>query len=269
MNEHTPIPPVATNPSSPVSAFEAFIELVKILRSSCPWDKKQTHQTLAPLLLEETYETLEAIEKDDMPELKAELGDILLHVVMHATIAEEQQAFSLAEIITKEHTKLVQRHPHVFGSVTANTPDEVKKTWEQVKMSEGRTSVFEGVPTALPALLKAHRLQEKAAGVGFDWNNTNEIWLKIEEELAELREALQQQQIHAIAEEMGDVLFSMVNLARKIGVAPEQALQAANQKFISRFSYIEQQAAAKGTSPDAMTLEEMDALWNEAKQTLK
>jgi XTP/dITP diphosphohydrolase len=260
----TAVPTIAA-PQGEREYFAAFVELVRILRRECPWDRKQTHTSLAPLLLEEVYETIDAIEANDTTEIAKELGDILLHVVMNAVIAEETDAFSLAEIMRREFDKLVSRHPHVFAGSEADTPDAVKRTWEQVKMREGRTSVLEGVPNTLPALLRAHRIQEKVAAVGFDWRNEADVWEKVEEELSEFRTARAETNTKATEEEFGDVLFSLVNASRFAGMNAEQALQNANTKFMRRFRRLEDFARAEGTSTAALSLEEMDTLWNRVK----
>lgn len=263
-----PVPTILP-PHDEIEHFRAFVELVRVLRKECPWDRKQTHTTLMPLLLEEVYETIDAAEAGDSLELGKELGDILLHVVMNAVIAEEDKNFSIKEIIDREFTKLVTRHPHVFGDASADSPDAVKRTWEQIKMKEGRTSVLEGVPKHLPALLRAHRIQEKVAAVGFDWNNDEDVWNKVEEELAEFRAARQAKDKAAIEEEFGDVLFSIVNASRFAGLNAEQSLQNANAKFMKRFRRLEEIAREAGQNLDSMTLAEMDELWNKAKQEEK
>jgi MazG family protein len=263
-----PVPAILP-PHDEIEQFRAFVELVRVLRKECPWDRKQTHTTLMPLLLEEVYETIDAAEAGDMLELGKELGDILLHVVMNAVIAEEGEGFSLKEIIEREFKKLVTRHPHVFADASADSPDAVKRTWEQIKMKEGRTSVLEGVPKHLPALLRAHRIQEKVAAVGFDWDNDEDVWNKVEEELAEFRAARLENDKAAIEEEFGDVLFSLVNASRFAGLNAEQSLQNANVKFMKRFRRLEDLARETGQNLDAMNLAEMDALWNRAKQEEK
>mgnify|MGYP005853799715 CR=1 FL=1 len=260
-------PPEVREPREATEKFRAFVELVRILRVECPWDRKQTHTTLMPLLLEEVYETIDAAEADNAAELAKELGDILLHVVMNAVIAEERGAFSLDEIIEQEFSKLVTRHPHVFGGgEQAHTPDEVKRSWEKIKMKEGRSSVVEGVPKGLPALLRAARIQEKVAAVGFDWDDADGALEKVAEEFAELREARKANEQANIEEEFGDALFALVNASRFLGLNAEQSLQNANNKFMRRFKRIESLAAERGSTIDAMTLAEMDALWNEAKR---
>lgn len=257
--------PTIAAPHDEVEMFRAFVELVRILRVECPWDRKQTHATLMPLLLEEVYETIDATEAENAPELAKELGDILLHVVMNAVIAEETQAFSMKEILQREFDKLVTRHPHVFGDVSADSADDVKRNWEQIKMREGRTSVVEGVPKHLPALLRATRIQEKVAAVGFDWDNAEDALAKVAEEFQELRLAREANNQADIEEEFGDALFALVNASRFIGVNAEQSLQNANNKFMRRFKRIEELAAEGQRTLDSMSLAEMDELWNQAK----
>ncbi len=257
--------PTIAAPHDEVELFRSFVELVRILRVECPWDRKQTHTTLMPLLLEEVYETIDAAEAHNAPELAKELGDIMLHVVMNAVIAEETEAFSMKEILQREFDKLVTRHPHVFGDVSADSADDVKRNWEQIKMREGRKSVVEGVPKHLPALLRATRIQEKVAAVGFDWDNAEGALAKVAEEFNELRVARETNNQADIEEEFGDALFALVNASRFIGVNAEQSLQKANEKFMRRFKRIEELAAETSTTLDSMSLAEMDALWNRAK----
>ena len=268
-----PIPvPRVHAPEDETAYFRAFVELVRVLRVECPWDRKQTHATLTPLLLEEVYETIDAVEAGNHQEMAKEFGDILLHVVMNAVIAEETGAFSMKEVIQREFDKLVTRHPHVFGdvsnssvTVTVSSADDVKRNWEQIKMREGRTSVLEGVPKHLPALLRATRIQEKVAAVGFDWEDADGALEKVAEEFAELRDARAVNDRANIEEEFGDALFALVNASRFLKVNAEQALQNANAKFMRRFQRIEELAREQSRALDAMTLQEMDALWNTAK----
>jgi XTP/dITP diphosphohydrolase len=271
-----PVPVVAA-PNDPVEQFRTFLEIVRILRQECPWDKKQTHSTLMPLLIEEVYEAVEATEMANNHELSKELGDILLHVVMNAVIGEEHGTFSMTQILASETAKLIHRHPHVFANVhetaQADSAEQVEKNWEQLKMQEGRSSALEGVPKHLPALLRAERTQQKASRVGFDWDNAHDVWAKVEEELQEFRqEHLRQEHQHnqeRMEEEFGDILFALVNASRFAGINAEQALQRATNKFTKRFQYIEQQAASAGRELRSMTLAEMDTLWNEAKEREK
>lgn len=266
-----PVPPIS-NLDDPIEQFRAFVELVQILHIECPWDKEQTHTSLMPLLIEEVYEAQEAADAHDAKELSKELGDVLLHVVMNGVIAEEAGTFTLAQVLNRVREKLIHRHPHVFGSVAAGDANAVKVNWEQLKMQEGRTSVLEGVPKHLPALLRAQRTQEKASRVGFDWDNAPDVWKKVEEELAELHAELTNQESSnqaAVEEEFGDVMFALVNAARFQNLNAEQALQHATSKFTKRFQRIEQMAAAQGKALNDMTLAEMDELWNEAKRELR
>lgn len=275
-----PVPQVA-HPSDPVEQFRTFMEIVRVLRTDCPWDRKQTHESLTPLLIEETYEAVEAAQTQNYPELAKELGDILLHVVMNAVIAEEAGTFTMQHVIAREIEKLVHRHPHVFAGVGGvNSAEDVQKNWEQLKMKEGRTSALEGVPKHLPALLRSQRTQEKAARVGFDWDDARDVWAKVEEEFAELKTELDAAIVpntqapsngipsnqDRIQEEFGDFLFSLVNAARFLGLDAEQTLQNANNKFIHRFQRIEALAQQQGRDLRSMTLAEMDELWNEAKR---
>ena len=252
--------------------FEKFVEIVRRLRRECPWDREQTHASIRHSLLEETYEVIEAIDTNNVEELKKELGDLLLHVVFHATIAKEEKEFTLAEVIQTVSEKLVRRHPHVFGpavgGMKADTPEEVKKNWERLKMQEGRTSAIDGVPKELPALLRAHRLQDKASKVGFDWERKEDAWRKVEEEVAELHRALEHANAAQTEEEFGDLLFALVNYSRFIGVNPEIALRQTAEKFTKRFRYIEEKLKEQGKDIHASSLPEMDALWEESKKML-
>ena len=246
-----------------VNNFGELLEIMDTLRSQCPWDNKQTIHTLRNLTIEEVYELAEAILKEDWDELEEELGDILLHIVFYAKIGEEMGKFDIQSIIDKLNKKMIARHPHIYSDTKVDGADEVKKNWEQIKKLEGKTSVLSGVPTGLPALIKAYRMQDKTAQVKFEWENTEQVWDKVEEELKELREAVDNNNSHAkIEEEFGDLIFALVNYARFIGVEPETALEKTNSKFKRRFEYIEKNAPRSLTE---MTLWEMDALWNEAK----
>jgi len=258
--------PNINNPINLDEQFIAFNELVRILREECPWDKKQTHESISHLLIEESYETVDAISSKNDEELSKELGDLLLHVVMHSRIAEQRGAFTLRDVIEKVFARLVHRHPHVFGNSEVADENEVLQNWEALKMKEGRTSVLEGVPAFLPALLRAQRTQEKAANVGFDWDKKEDVWAKVDEEISELKVELQTNNKDKIAGEFGDVLFSLVNAARFEGLVAEEMLQATTKKFIKRFQYIEKQALLTNKTLSTMTLAEMDDLWNEAKQ---
>jgi XTP/dITP diphosphohydrolase len=261
--------PKAKNTDDPIEQFAAYVELVRILRKECPWDRKQTHYSISHLTIEEAYEIYDAIQKNDMADLSGELGDILLHIVMHSVMAEETNSFTLADVIRKSNEKMVRRHPHIFSDVEANNSNDVLQNWEKIKMTEGRKSVFDGVPNNLPSLLKAERIQEKAAKVGFDWTDKEDVWKKVEEELNELKTEIESGNQERITDELGDVIFAIVNAARFENVIPENALQHTNNKFIRRFQYIEKRAAEQNLDLKTMTLEEMDKLWDEAKQTEK
>ena len=257
------------------SAAEKFAELVDIMarlrgENGCPWDREQTSESIKPYLVEETYEVLEAIDEQDPVKLKEELGDLMLQIVFHAQMAEEAGAFSIGGVLAAINDKLVRRHPHVFGDVKAETAHEVLVNWEQIKQTErrqatGQASLLDGVPREMPALLRAHRLQEKASRVGFDWKEAQEVFRKVEEELGELRAAMQGQAADRVEAELGDLLFALVNLSRFLAVNPEEALRKTIARFIARFRYIEEELARRGRSLKQASLEEMDALWTEAK----
>jgi XTP/dITP diphosphohydrolase len=235
------------------------------LRSQCPWDQKQTFESLRHLTIEETYELGDAILDRDLTEIKKELGDLLLHIVFYAKLGSEEKAFDIADIANDICEKLIHRHPHIYGSVSVEDENEVKKNWEVLKLKEGKKSVLEGVPNGLPAMIKAQRMQEKAAGVGFDWEHKTQVWGKFEEELKELNQALDSKKEDEIEDEFGDVLFSLINYARFIKVDPETALERTNKKFIKRFQYIESQAKKAKCSIEQLAIEEMEAFWQEAK----
>ena len=250
-----------------LEAFSRFLDVLDELREKCPWDRKQTHESLRPNTLEEVYELSEALIKDDTPDICKELGDVALHVAFYAKIASEKGQFDLKDVFDRLCEKLIYRHPHVFGSVKAETAGEVCKNWEQLKLKEkdGNKSLLSGVPMSMPSLIKAFRMQEKAANVGFDWEKRDDVWEKVQEELCELRVELERGDIDASEAEFGDFLFSLVNVSRFYDINPDNALERTNKKFYSRFSYIEQRAKEQGKSLRDMTLGEMDALWNEAK----
>ncbi|NCI49506.1 nucleoside triphosphate pyrophosphohydrolase [Sediminibacterium roseum] len=250
---------------------DSFLRLVKImdeLREQCPWDRKQTIHTLRPLTLEETYELTDAITDENWQGIKEELGDIMLHLLFYSRIGREQEKFTLDEVINGVCEKLVYRHPHIYGDVKVNDEEDVKRNWEKLKMKEGKgkTSVLAGVPPSLPAVVKATRIQEKAKQVGFEWENKEDVWKKVEEEIGELKEAIAMESQEKIDEEFGDVLFSLVNYARFLQVDAEGVLERTNKKFIHRFQQMEAIAAATGKKLQDMTLEEMDAIWNEVKK---
>jgi MazG family protein len=253
---------------------ESFLKLVSImdeLREKCPWDRKQTIQTLRQLTIEETYELADAITEEDWKGLKEELGDLLLHILFYARIASEQKRFELVEVINAISEKLIFRHPHIYGDkegrlVNVNDEEDVKKNWEKLKLKEGKKSVLGGVPQSLPATVKAMRLQEKAKQVGFEWENKDQVWQKVEEEIKELKEVVDTGQQEKVEEEFGDVVFSLINYARFLRVDAENALERTNKKFIHRFTQMEQQALKEGRDLANMTLTEMDDIWNSVKQ---
>lgn len=249
---------------------DSFLRLVKImdeLREQCPWDKKQTIDTLRPLTLEETYELADAITANDWKGIREELGDLMLHILFYARIGLEQGQFTLDEVINGICEKLIFRHPHIYGDVKVADEEEVKKNWEKLKMKEGKKSVLSGVPPSLPAMVKATRIQEKAKQVGFEWDNKEDVWKKVEEEIGELKEAIDLGSQQKTEEEFGDVLFSLVNYARFLQVDAEGVLEKTNKKFIHRFQKMEAIAAEKGLQLQDLSLAEMDAIWNEVKKT--
>jgi tetrapyrrole methylase family protein/MazG family protein len=250
--------------------FQKLVDIMTLLRSKdgCPWDKVQTSESIKPYLIEETYEVIEAIDEKDPVKMKEELGDLLLQVVFHAQIAKDRGEFDINDVIDKISDKMVSRHPHVFGDAKFETPEEVTKQWQDRKREEGKLkdSALEGVPKELPSLLRAHRLQSRAAKVGFDWAKVEDVFEKLDEELEEFKEALEKKDKKEIEDELGDIFFVLVNISRFVGVNAEEALRKTISKFISRFRYIEMTAADEGRQLSDMTLEEMDALWNEAKK---
>ncbi len=244
-------------------AFDRLLTIMDELREQCPWDRKQTFQSLRNLTIEETYELADAILEENLDDIKEEVGDLLLHMVFYAKIAEEKEAWDISTALNAVCEKLIKRHPHIYGDVKVKDEEEVKKNWEQLKLKEGKKSVLSGVPKSLPAMVKAYRMQEKTAQVGFEWENAAQVWEKVEEEMQEFKETIQDDLSQARKEEeFGDILFSLINYARFQNIDPETALERINQKFKKRFEYIEAQAPK---SLNDMTLEEMDALWNEAK----
>ena len=248
------------------AAFDRLVTIMDELREGCPWDRKQTIHSLRQLTLEEVYELTDSITESNWKGIKEELGDILLHIVFYAKIGAEQQQFTLDEMIHGICDKLVSRHPHIYGDVEVKNDEDVKRNWESIKLKEGKKSVLSGVPKALPALIKSMRLQEKAKQVGFEWENKEQVWEKVEEEVSELKEAIKLNDQEKVEEEFGDVVFSLVNFARFLNVDAENALEITNKKFISRFTQMEELALSKGKSLNGMSLEEMDAIWNEIKQ---
>lgn len=247
----------------------SFLKLVQImddLREKCPWDKKQTIHTLRSMTLEETYELTDAIVQNNWQGIREELGDLLLHILFYAKIGSEQQQFTLQEVIDGICEKLIVRHPHIYGDVTVKDEEDVKRNWEKIKLREGKKSLFSGVPVSLPAIVKATRIQEKAKQVGFEWDNRKDVWKKVQEELGELQEAVADADLPHIEEEFGDVLFSLVNYARFLQVDAETVLEKTNKKFMSRFNAMEAAAAQQGKQLADMSLEEMDAIWNQVKK---
>jgi tetrapyrrole methylase family protein/MazG family protein len=250
--------------------FQKLVDIMTLLRSKdgCPWDKVQTNESIKPYLIEETYEVIEAIDEKDPVKMKEELGDLLLQVVFHAQIAKDRGEFDINDVIDKISDKMVSRHPHVFGDAKFETPEEVTKQWQDRKREEGKLkdSALEGVPKELPSLLRAHRLQSRAAKVGFDWAKVEDVFGKLDEELTEFKEAFEKKDKKEIEDELGDIFFVLVNISRFVGVNAEEALRKTISKFISRFRYIEMTAADEGRQLSDMSLEEMDALWDEAKK---
>ncbi len=249
-----------------LKAFGRLLTIMDELRADCPWDRVQTFESLRHLTIEETYELSDAVLNNDLQEIKKELGDLMLHLVFYAKIGSETGAFDIKDVLDSIAEKLIVRHPHIYSTTKVENADDVKSNWEKIKLTEGRKSVLEGVPLGLPALVKAYRMQEKAGGVGFEWNRKEDVWAKVEEELNELQvEVNSDAPLHRKEDEFGDLMFALVNYARYIGVNPEDALERTNKKFRSRFQFIEQGAEKQGRHLHDMTLEEMDRLWNEAK----
>jgi MazG family protein len=263
------IPPVTAH--TPAIAFERLLTIMDDLRLNCPWDKKQTLESLRHLTIEEVYELSDSILDADMPEIKKELGDIMLHLVFYARIASETNDFTITDVLNGICDKLINRHPHIYGDVEVKDEGDVKRNWEQIKLKEGNRSVLAGVPSSLPALVKASRIQEKARGVGFDWEEKNQVWEKVEEEMREFRNEFNAEDESTIdreraENEFGDLLFSLINYARFININPEDALEKTNRKFIKRFQYLENKAKENGRQLHDMSLAEMDIFWEEAKK---
>jgi XTP/dITP diphosphohydrolase len=248
------------------NAMERLFDIVKELREKCPWDRKQTIHTLRTLSIEELYELTDAISEENWEGMREELGDVLLHIVFYAVLAAEQQKFTLQEVIDGICEKLIVRHPHVYGTVAVRNEDDVKKNWEAIKLKEGKSSALSGVPASLPAMVKAIRIQEKAKQTGFEWKHTHEVWAKVQEELHELQEAIAENQQANMEEELGDVLFSIINYARFLNIDAESALEKTNKKFIQRFQKMEAMAAKQQKNLHEFSLEEMDSLWTTIKQ---
>ena len=248
-----------------LEAFSRLLDIMNDLREKCPWDNKQTFESLRTLTLEEAYELADAIADNDLEEVKKELGDLLLHIVFYSKLGAETKAFDIADVANGICEKLISRHPHIYGDVQVKNEEEVKQNWEKLKLKEGKKSVLQGVPRGLSSVIKAQRIQEKAAGVGFEWEQTEQVIDKVKEEWGEFEEEVQKGSISKMEEEFGDLLFSLINLSRFLKINPENALEATNKKFIKRFQYIEEQAQKANTSLSEMSLEEMDQLWNAAK----
>ncbi len=255
------------NRKAKLDAFDRLLTIMDELRENCPWDKKQTFESLRHLTVEETYELSDSILEGNLNEIKKEVGDLMLHLVFYARIASEKKAFDMADVINSLCDKLIERHPHVYGDVVARDEATVKSNWEKIKLRTGNKSVLEGVPSSLPALVKAIRIQDKARGVGFDWDNKEQVWEKVEEELRELRTETTRttEATESTLSELGDLLFSIVNYARFLNLDPEEALERTNKKFIRRFQYMESESAKDGKKLGEMTLAEMDEYWNRAK----
>ena len=249
-----------------LEAIDRLLSIMDELREKCPWDRKQTFESLRHLTIEETYELGDAILDRNLEEIKNELGDLLLHIAFYSKLGSEEKAFDIADVATSISDKLVHRHPHVYGDVTVQDEEEVKKNWEVLKLKEGKTSVLEGVPKGLPALVKAQRIQDKVAGVGFDWEHSEQVWDKVQEELAELNAEVKNGSYKTIEAEFGDVLFSIINYARFLKINPDTALERTNQKFTKRFQYLEQHAQKIGKNLHKMSLDEMEVIWQEAKK---
>ena len=246
--------------------LQEFVGIVRKLRKECPWDKIQTNKSIRHYTIEEVYELAEAIDQENWPEVKSELGDILLNVFLHTQIAEDEGKFTFTDMVTAETKKMVARHPHVFGNVEADTPEQVKINWEKIKTEAGRESIFDGIPLVFPALARAFKIQDRAAKVGFDWGNPEEVWTKVEEEIRELKTAMRSEDAKHVEEEFGDLLFSLVNYSRHIGVHPESALREATEKFQKRFLYIEEELSKRDISLHDASLDEMNELWEESKK---
>lgn len=263
--------PAPQSKHTPTEAFERLLTVLNTLRLECPWDRKQTMESLRHLTIEEMYELTDAILENDLDEVKKELGDVMMHLVFYARIADEQNAFNITDVLNAVCDKLISRHPHIYGDIHVENEDQVKQNWEALKLKEGNRSVLAGVPKGLPALVKAYRIQDKVRGVGFDWEDKKQVWQKVEEELAEFKQEFNiedstQIDLDKAEEEFGDLLFSLINYARHAGINPETALERTNKKFIRRFTHLEERAKENNQTLQNMTLDEMDIYWNEAKQ---
>jgi len=252
----------------PTESFSRLLDIMDELRAKCPWDRSQTIESLRHLTIEETYELADAILENNLADVRKELGDLLLHIVFYAKIASESGAFNIEDVIDGICEKLIFRHPHVFGNVTVNNEEEVKANWESLKIKEGNQSILSGVPVSLPAMTKAHRVQDKARSAGFDWDEREQVWDKIEEEMSELKTEIGRMDAEKMESEFGDVFFSLVNAARLYGIDAEAALERTNKKFIKRFNYLERKTAKEGRPLSSMTLEEMNEAWEEAKKSI-
>ena len=252
-----------------LEAFNRLLDIMDELREKCPWDKKQTLESLRHLTIEETYELADAILENNLHEIKNELGDVLLHLVFYAKIGAEKKAFDIGDVANAISEKLIARHPHIYGDTVVENEEDVKQNWEKLKLKEGKNSVLEGVPKSLPALVKASRIQDKVSGVGFDWEEPHQVWDKVQEELSELNEEIKKGTKDTIESEFGDVLFSMINYARFINVNPENALEKTNKKFMNRFQYLEKAAKKEGKELTEMSLSEMDVYWELSKKIFK
>jgi len=255
--------------SKQLLAIERLLDIMDELREKCPWDKKQTFESLRHLTIEETYELADAILKNDKEEIKKELGDLLLHIFFYAKIGAETSHFDIADVANEISEKLIHRHPHIYGDTEVKDEEEVKKNWEKLKLKEGKNSVLQGVPKSLPALIKANRIQDKVAGIGFDWENTQQVWEKVQEELSEFNEEVKKKNKTEMENEFGDLLFSMINYARFLNINPENALEKTNQKFIERFQYLEKVVKKDDKELDKMSLKEMDEYWEKSKTFIK
>jgi XTP/dITP diphosphohydrolase len=249
-----------------LKAFERLLIIMDELRAKCPWDKKQTLESLRHLTIEETYELADAIIEGDLEELKGEIGDLMLHMVFYAKIADEKKAFDMTDVLNAICDKLVHRHPHIYGDVEVADEEEVKANWERLKLKEGKTSVLQGVPKSLPALVKAIRIQDKVKGIGFEWDNQDQVWEKVQEEIEEFRVEVEKGNKEKMEEEFGDVLFSLINYARWVDINPEDALAKTNRKFINRFQWMEKATKVDGKKIEDMSLTEMDVYWEKSKQ---
>ncbi|SDB20713.1 XTP/dITP diphosphohydrolase [Flavobacteriaceae bacterium MAR_2010_188] len=249
-----------------LQSFERLLNIMDDLREKCPWDKEQTMESLRHLTIEEVYELGDAILDDDLEEIKKELGDVLLHIVFYSKIGSEKKSFDIADVCNSISEKLISRHPHIYGDVKVENAEEVKQNWEQLKLKEGKTSVLEGVPKSLPAMVKASRIQDKVAGVGFDWEEPSQVWEKVEEEISELQQEVKVGNLKNMENELGDVFFSLINYARFLDINPENALEKTNKKFMQRFVYLESKAKNLGKTLKEMSLAEMDVYWEEAKK---